>query len=100
MREKGRGGAGRVTLQGRNLTNITSASDKVPVNSLSHADSGHPWEDVMEMALHLCGLRSGEKHQTSSNRGVSYSLPDRTPQNCEKLPQWKEPKEMGQLSVT
>lgn len=42
MREKGRGGAGRVTLQGRNLTNITSASDKVPVNSLSHADSGHP----------------------------------------------------------
>ena len=38
------------------------------------------------MALNLCDLLSGEKHETNSSRGAIYSIPDHIPQN------WRSPK--------
>lgn len=52
------------------------------------------------MALNLCDLLSGEKHETNSSKGAIYSILDHIPQNreghqrqgkSEKLSQ-KEPK--------
>ena len=60
------------------------------------------------MALNLCDLLSGEKHETNSSKGAIYSILDHIPQNreghqrqgkSEKLSQ-KEPKKSWQLNVT